>query len=350
MSSPFPERLKAARLRAGLTQQGLADRLEVTKQAVSKYEQGKMLADSQVLIRLSKVLEVKPDYFFRPFRVSLGEVAFRKRESLSGRKLEGIKAEIAGRLERYLELEEYLGQRTPFQNPLAGRSIAAVEEVEAAAEKLLATWNLGTNPIPNVLGALEEVAIKVVEVETDGRFDGLSAWLDSSIPVIVLNQGFDLLRKRFTALHELGHLLLSFAPELSEKQREQACNRFAAALLLPRQAALAELGKKRQHISLQELIQIKESYGISVQATMYRAGDLGIISESTLQRFWKFRNSRPEYRLETGWGQYRGQESSGRYTQLLYHAVAEEIISMSKGAYLADMDLESFRKNVRLVV
>lgn len=349
MTSAFPNRLKAARHKAGLTQEQLAHELGITKQAVSKYEQGKMLPDSSVLIKLARLLGFKPDYFFREYRISLEKVDFRKRASLSGKQLEGVKTEILDKLERYLELEEHLNLPAQFENPLAGAKISHGDDVEKAAQLLLQQWGLGVNPIPNVIEMLEDASIKVVETAADGRFDGLSAMLDESIPVIVLNAGFDLIRKRFTALHELGHLLLSFSGELSLREKERLCNRFAGALLLPRQAAESELGKFRKHISLNELIRIKESYGISVQAIMYRAGDLGILPQSALDRFWRFRNSDPQHRLETGWGEYQGVERSSRFEQLLFQAVAEEIISLSKAASLAGMSLGEFRNQLMIV-
>lgn len=321
----------------------------ITKQAVSKYEQGKMLPDSPVLIKLAKILGFRPDYFFREYLISLERVDFRKRASLSGKQLEGVKTEFLDKLERYLELEEHLNLPAKFENPLSAINISRGEEVEEAAQVLLRQWGLGVNPISNVIEMLEDASIKVVEVDADGRFDGLSALLNESIPVIVLNTGFDLIRKRFTALHELGHLLLNFPVQLSDKEKEKLCNRFAGALLLPKQAVESELGKHRKHISLNELIRIKESYGISVQAIMYRAGDLGVLPQSALDRFWKFRNSDPKHRLEVGWGDYKGVERSSRFEQLLFQAVAEEIISTSKAASLAGMSLDAFRNQLMIV-
>lgn len=349
MNSAFPTRLKAARRKAGLSQEQLADALGITKQAISKYEHGKMLPDSAILIQLSKILGFKADYFFREYRISLEKVDFRKRASLSGKYLDGVKTEILDKLERYFELEELLNLSAPFVNPLAGLQVSGGEDVENAAQKLLQEWGLGLNPIPNVIEMLEDASIKVVEIEADGRFDGLSAMLNESIPIIVLNTSIDLIRKRFTALHELGHLLLNFSGNLSDREKEQLCNRFAGALLLPKQAVESELSKHRNHIALNELIPIKESYGISVQAIMYRAGDLGILPPSALARFWRFRNSDPKHRQETGWGDYKGVERSSRFEKLLFQAVAEEIISYSKAASLAGMSLSAFRNQLTIV-
>ena len=107
MKNIFSQRLKSARIKSGLSQQELAGRLSVTKQAVSKYETGKMLPGSTLLIQMAAVLGQKADYFFRPFTISLENVAFRKKERLGERPVESIKIEVADQLERYLELEEF---------------------------------------------------------------------------------------------------------------------------------------------------------------------------------------------------------------------------------------------------
>ncbi|MCB9263404.1 MAG: ImmA/IrrE family metallo-endopeptidase [Lewinellaceae bacterium] len=346
MPGIFAQRLKTARIQNGLTQEELGGKLGITKQAVSKYERGKMEPDSQVLIALSRILQVKPDYFFRPFRVSLEEVEFRKRAALSGRKLEGIKSRIADKLERYLELEEHLNIKTAFENPLSGQKMEQPEDLELAAEFLHKHWQLGFNPIPNVVEMLEDAEVKVVEVEVDGKFDGLSTFVSGQIPVIVLNKSFDPLRKRFTALHELGHLLLGLPPDAD---KEKWCNRFAGAMLMPAPVFRAELGERRVHIDLNELIAIKEYYGISAQAIMYRAKELGVINEAASRRFWQFVNSDPEHKKEAGWGQYPGKETSSRFSQLLFRAVAQETVSIAKAAALDNVSVSEFRNKLQLV-
>ena len=77
-------RLKLARKYAGLSMQELADALDnkISKQALGKYELGLMNPSSDVLLSISKVLKLKPDYFTKKKQVELGEVLFRKVASL----------------------------------------------------------------------------------------------------------------------------------------------------------------------------------------------------------------------------------------------------------------------------
>lgn len=346
MKAQIGNRIKSARLLAGLSLRELANALDgiVSHNAISKYEKGEMMPDSKVLIALSKVLDVKTDYFLRPHTVEISNIEFRKKSSLNVKKTNSIKENIKDNIERYIELETFLNFKNTFINPVKNVVIENVEDVEKAVEQLLHQWDLGFNALPNVIEILEDKDIKVVEIDADEKFDGLSGWANNTIPVIVINKNFTVERKRFTALHELAHLLLSMNSEkFTHKDIETFCNVFAGAMLLPKQTIFNELGEKRSSISLNELIYIKESYGISIQAIMARARGLGIISNDQFIRFRMWVNSNENHKKEIGYGEYKGVEHSSRFKQLLYRATAEEIISMSKAASLSNVKLAQFR-------
>ena len=114
-------------------------------------------------------------------------------------------------------------------------------------------------------------------------------------------------------------------------------------MLIPKETFLIELGTSRRKISIPELIAIKETYGISMQAIMARAFDLGVISDERFILFRRWLNSSEDRRKEIGLGEYINREHSSRFKQLLYRAASEEIISMSKAANLANMKLAEFR-------
>lgn len=349
MKEIFAHRLKTARLIQGLSQVDLAEKLAVSKQAISKYEHGQMLPDSRVLLKISQILGQKPDFFTRPVSVGMESVEFRKKSVLKGKNLTAVKARIASEIECYLELEDILGIREAFSSPLDNFSIKNIEDVEAATIHVLEVWNLGFNPLPNVVEMLEHKAIKVVEIDAPQSFDGLSTTVKNGVPVIVLNKNFDVVRKRFTALHELGHLLMTLPNDISHKAKEAFCNRFAGAMLIPKHIFIEEMGAKRYNVSVNELIKIKESYGISIAALVYRANDLRVITDSSAKRFWKFRNESTKRKKEIGWGSYKGQETSGRFEQLLYKALAEELISWSKAASLANVEIVDLRKKFQVL-
>ena len=73
-------RLKQARKVAGLSLRGLGDLLGLSQAAIKKYEDGDVYPSSDILIKMSHALKVRVDFFFRPIKVSLENVRFRKRK------------------------------------------------------------------------------------------------------------------------------------------------------------------------------------------------------------------------------------------------------------------------------
>lgn len=345
MKEIVAKRIKSARTLAGLSLRELSDKLEglVSYNAISKYEKALMMPDSKVLIQMANVMNVKPDYFFRPFTVEIGNIEFRKRSKLPMKDVYSIKENVTDTISRYIELEQFLNLSSDFESPIKDLIINNGNDVENAVNILLEKWKIGFNALPNVIELLEDKEIKVIELDANLEFDGLSGWANGKIPLIVVNKNFPIERKRLTALHELGHLMLSFDDGLEHKIKENLCHRFAGAMLMPKETFLLELGDTRKRISLPELIAIKETYGISIQAIMARARNLDIIS---LDRYTSFRiwvGQDDNRRKEIGLGSFIGKEQSTRFMQLLYRATSEEIISMSKAANLANQKLATFR-------
>ena len=61
----FPEKIQSLRKKAGMSQEALAERLGVSRQAVSKWESGQSLPDTEKLIRLSDLFQVSTDYLLK---------------------------------------------------------------------------------------------------------------------------------------------------------------------------------------------------------------------------------------------------------------------------------------------
>lgn len=336
----FAERLKSARKMRGWSFQQLADNLamSISKQALHKYESGKMKPAGEVLIALSKALEVKPDYFLKE-PIELGAVEFRKKSKLSVKQEESIKEKVKDFLERYLEAEQLLNIKLKFSNPVRNIVIAEVDDVEDVVLKLIKSWNLGYDPVPNVIEMLEDKGVRVIEIEAPEEFDGMSTYV-GDIPVVVINKNYTIERKRFTALHELGHLVLNIE---KGADKERICHAFAGAMLLPDSVLENHLGEKRNNIAIGELVSIKEEFGVSLQAIMMRAQLKGIIDRRKADRFWR---SIASNKKEEGLGQFAGIEKSYRFEHLVFRLAAEEVVSMSKASNLAGMKLADFREKL----
>ena len=140
-------RIRNARKLNGFSQQKVADALGVSKQMISKYEKGLSIPNSSKLIKLANLFGQKVDYFFRPFKVELGEVNFRKKSTFSKKRQDALKELIKIKLENYLWIEEILSINSTFYNSIANEKINSLEDIERVVLMLRNTWNIGIDPL-----------------------------------------------------------------------------------------------------------------------------------------------------------------------------------------------------------
>lgn len=153
--------------------------------------------------------------------------------------------------------------------------------------------------IPNVIRAAERLGCVVLPLDGElGRHWGMSLTVDG-IPVIRVtrpshNSEFDIPgdRQRFTVAHELGHLVLhsgSAQPATpSEASRmEREANRFAAAFLVPGDAALEDLDANGGRVTLTTLAKLKQKWGYAIKAFVFRFRELGVIDDGQARSLYK---------------------------------------------------------------
>lgn len=350
MEKNFATRLKQARIMQGLSMDSLCKKANyaISKQSISKYENGKMLPDSTTLIVLSKALGVNIDYFFRPLSISIEHIEFRKKSTLGSRQIESIKEIVKDKIERYFEIESIIDIQNQFHSKYNNITIQGENDIFPIVSRIKNDWKLGEDGINNLIEILEENNIKVIEFDAPIHFDGLSGYVNNESAVIVLNQNFNSERKRFTALHELGHLLLNFDSSISNKQIEKFCNLFANEMLISKDVFISKIGKNRHDISLQELQGIQIQFGISIDALMYKAKYLNIISENRYKTYCINKNAKPEFKQKIEQSRYQ-EEQSNRFTRLVYRALASDLISISKASALLNTPVNNVREQLNLV-
>lgn len=332
----FAKRLKMARVIKGYSMDKLIEKMnpKVSKMSISKYESGEMLPDSSILISLSKALEQNIDWFFSPLRVSIQDVNFRKRSTLNKKMEDSIKQEVIEFAERYIEIEN-ISSIPQFNISKRENSVIKNEsDVISFAGEISNKWNIGDDGISCVMELLEEHGIKICEIDTNQKFDGLSANLGEYGAVIVVNKNFSSERKRFTALHELGHLILNF--DSSIQQIEKMCNLFASEMLISRKKLKDFLGESRKAISYQELQSIQAQYGISIDALIYKAKESNIITENHCNSYFKRKNADKAFKKFVEKSIYP-QDTGSRFKRLVYKALSSNLISESKAASLLNI-------------
>lgn len=228
-----------------------------------------------------------------------------------------------------------------FDPPLSSLSVASPDDVEAAAARVRELWGLGSGPIHSVAEALEDHGVPVMLIEAPSAIDALAVVGDDGCAAVVAGrQPGD--RQRFSLAHELAHLLLAPAQGLDE---EDAAHRFAAAFLVPAEAARRELGVRRHALSIDELRGLKRKYGFSMQAWIRRARELGIVPRRAAQalladmRLWGWEAAEPDEGVEL--------EVPGRLERLVLRALAEGNLTESRAAELLAAPVGSLREHLR---
>ncbi|MDY0104967.1 MAG: ImmA/IrrE family metallo-endopeptidase, partial [Lentimicrobium sp.] len=180
----------------------------------------------------------------------------------------------------------------------------------------------------------EDRGIKVGIISGFDHFDACTFQANGD-PVIVTKAEISGDRQRFDVAHELGHLILDVQGVLKP---EQAANRFVGAFLVPAKTARFELGTQRTDLNVNELYMLKQKYGLSMQAWVYRAKDLEIISENNAIRLFKQFRVNGWHRQEPG-DPYQ-PETPMRMEHLIYRALAEDMISRSRAQELLGEPLQ----------
>lgn len=129
---------------------------------------------------------------------------------------------------------------------------------------------------------------------------------------------------------------------------ERYCHLFASEMLISKEIFIQKIGMNRKDISLQELQDIQIQFGISIDALMYKAWSLNIITESRYKTFRIKKSQAPQFKEAVEESRYK-QEQSNRFVRLVYRALASEIISISKASVLLNTPINAVRNQLNLV-
>jgi Zn-dependent peptidase ImmA (M78 family) len=281
------ERIRQARLLAGLTLEEVAIQMgalgqSITRAGLSKYETNKSVPKPAFLLLLARILNVKSSYFWDQTSITIEWIAFRKHAQLPVKQQDQIKAKAVKHAESYLWLQSILN-KAEKPNFMKAQHLKSMTEVETLAEKVRKSWKLDVLPIDSMIQTIEDQGGIVATCRArDIKFDGLAGWVNNKFPLIVSNSAISNDRFRYNLAHELGHILIQNSTQ--SKETESYAHRFATAFLVPAKKVYEELGSKRRTLSFGELRLLKRKYGMSMQAWVRRAFDLGIVDAAEYRR------------------------------------------------------------------
>lgn len=335
------KRLKQLRLANSLTLDDLSARIGriVSKQALQKYEKGTAKPSIIVQSRLAEVFGLKTAQLWSEPSIKCEFIAYRKRSGLGKRKQEQIENLVSTLIEERIYLQELIQQKMDWDVPIKEIQINSIEDVESAAEQIRQKFTLGSDPITSVTDILENHFIHIIKIKADLKFDGISAvayneYEEAIAAAIVTRLEVPGDRERLNISHELGHLVLNIPKGIDENK---AVFRFGAAFLAPAIEMYRIAGRKRNQLPFQELFELKQYWGMSIQALLRRFFDLGIITHSHYQK--KYRDL-----SRMGWRIKEPIEIPNERPQWLsrsvLRALAEGLITQSEGEKMLRKKIE----------
>ena len=300
----YGERLRSARMYRGLTLTELAKRTEISKQSLSLYENDNNTPDYMKVRLLASELNFPYDYFFQKdsYAAKTETTYFRSLASATkkDRTAQSIKLEYVAKMyEILMEFISFPEMNLPSVDFVGCDDVFecenddAIQEIEDIAVQVRKYWDIGTGPIKDLQYLLEKNGIIVTGFDTnEDKIDAFSqrtivAGNDIYFIAVALGNRPEG-RIRFDMAHELGHILLHPWSEDLEaitkdefKARERQANMFASAFLLPRDSFGKDIASYPTDLKYYQFL--KNKWKVSIQAMIYRAHQLGIMSDNQYQ-------------------------------------------------------------------
>jgi len=278
--------IKFARELCGISVTELASRVGISKQAISQFENGQAKPSNSTLKIIARELKVDFSFFNVDNNIPNinSPIYFRKlsKTTKRARMIAERKVQIFDYFVRYIKAFAELPNVNLPKTEYDFMTLTN-DDIDEIALKLRKFWRISLGPISNLSKLLEYNGIIVCPTILENELDAFSLIIREQ-PFIVNNISRKSVRSRANIAHELGHLILHTKiieedlenPEIHEAIEKQAWY-FAMSFMLPEESFAKELFS----MNLDNFIQIKERWKISIQAMIMRSYDIGLISEES---------------------------------------------------------------------
>ncbi len=284
------EKIREARIFNNLSITDLADKVSVSKQAISQYENNISTPKNEVLFNIVRTLNFPLEYFIKDYTssIKIGNVFFRAMAKSTNLDKESYKMRAMYVTMFYTYLCEYLDM------PMLDETVIGTKDIDFDDSSIFDTisyelrekWGLGERPVENVMNLLESKGIIVSTIANSSKnvdgFTQVGEIFGKKLYCVMIedNKG-SMARMNFSAAHELGHIILHknlYLQEMDKVQKallEQQANDFAASFLLPKRAIYADL---IDPLSLKSYELLKKKWRVSIGALLRRALSVGRIN------------------------------------------------------------------------
>jgi transcriptional regulator with XRE-family HTH domain len=223
-------------IKAGLNQSGLAERLKVSREAVSKWLAAETFPSPDKLLRMGMILGLSFEQLVtRSHSLATPVVFFRKKANRKTRDEHLENARETGELLK--RLVPYLPKLELTRPPVLKNPTGDYDYVQRVASQVREEMGLADKPVIEFSDLIEKfVQLQAVIVpalwgERQHHGNALNIFLpDSQTTWVFLNLDSSVVDFKFWMAHELGH---SLAPDLTNDDGEDFADSFAQGLLYP---------------------------------------------------------------------------------------------------------------------
>ena len=319
-------KLRKIREAQKLSQQMVADALELPRTAITQIENGNRAVSTLELMKFAKLYRKTSSYFLEDSVAEEEEVElvlYRMTSALSQ------ESRIGEKIQHYVDLckegislKKILGSQVSMNPPQYSISIPenkaeAVEQGNLSAEQERKRLSLGNRPITDLMNLITEQGIWACSTPLPDEISGLFLNSTKTGCIILVNANHVVARKRFSYAHEYAHVLFDrnepasiSSIENNSDYKEIRANAFTASFLMPAQGiqeALENVNKGKasrqnqilfdvssntamdiksrstpysQEITYHDIARIAHSFGVSYPAVVYRLRSLNLVSYS----------------------------------------------------------------------
>ena len=347
-------RLKEALQFRGSKITELASKTDISKQSLSNYANELNVPPYENVIKIASALEFPPDYFMtEDFCTTYTDnIYFRSQATATkmAQRAQTVKMEYVAKMyDSLIDYVDWPKLKLPMVEFEQNDDFVYVDseemfnQIEELADQVRLQWELGTGPIDNFQYVLESHGIIVTSTKSvSSEIDAFSQKVrigngrhQGYVYIIALAIGEKPIeRLRFDMAHELGHILMHPWDENNEeldkdafKVREIQANMFASALLLPKKAFTRDITAYATEVDYYR--HLKKKWHVSMQAMMYRARQLDIITGNQFSYMMRQVS-------KNGWRKKEPGDVPGNLNSTIFQAALD---SLFEGEYLDSHEL-----------
>jgi len=288
------DRLRGARIRAGLTQEEAAKSLELARTTLVAVEKGQRRVRADELEAFVRAYGVTVNALFRQSAIHVDLVPrFRslRDSSEAGKEAARLLNDLVA---AELELEGLVSRRLkkdyPAERPILPGDIR--DQAEDIAGDMRHRLGLGLAPIADIVSLLEvELGIRVYIRPLKSSISGLFVFDDEVGACIMLNQNHPRPRRALTAAHEFAHLITArHEPDVLEStagpqsRAERFATAFSLSFMMPAAVVRSRFRESQQiseRFSPRHLILMAHALHVSQEAMCRRLEDLKLLPSGT---------------------------------------------------------------------